>query len=85
MSVNDEQELTRTWYPNFYLPKLGLYVEVCGAGRPDYERRKTILEKNSIPMAFLQTYKEQGMWKNYLLVRIKEVHECRWGKIRDLP
>lgn len=75
--VKDEEELTRTWYPDFYLPKLGLYVEVCGADREGYERRKTIFEKNSIPIVFVQTYKEEDMWKNYLLLRIKEIHGKR--------
>jgi hypothetical protein len=85
VSVKDPDDLTRIWYPDFYLPDLGLYVEVCGAEREGYERRKTTFEKNRIPIVFVQTYKDENTWKNYLLMTIKKIHESRWGKVKDLP
>lgn len=32
--VYDEKERPRVWTPDFYLPKLGMYVEVCGSENP---------------------------------------------------
>jgi len=40
VSIIDEGERDRLWYPDFLIKKLGLYVEVCGADRPkDFQYR----------------------------------------------
>ena len=72
--VKDEEERPRTWSPDFYLTNLSIYVEVCGADRPnDYEYRKRIYKKNNIPIIFVETFKDEGSWKHYLLSRITEI------------
>jgi hypothetical protein len=49
VSIVDEGERDRLWYPDFLIKKLGLYVEVCGADRhKDYQRRMEIYKKNKI-------------------------------------
>lgn len=37
--VYDENDRPRLWTPDFYIPKLGLYIEVCGSKDFDYEYR----------------------------------------------
>jgi hypothetical protein len=85
VSIHDEADLARIYYPDFYVPRLSVYVEVCGAERAEYERRRMVYEKNKIPIVFVQTYKDGDKWKKYLLKRLKEIHESRWEKVRDLP
>ncbi len=73
----DENERPRVWTPDFYIPKLGMYVEVCGADLESYQYRKTVYKKNQINVIFLQLYKEEKKWKNYLVKRIIEIDNLR--------
>lgn len=72
--VIDERGRPRIWSPDFYLPELGLYIEVCGTEHFDYSYREKIYEKNKIPVIFVHFYKQKGMWSKYLIKRIEEIH-----------
>jgi len=73
VSIIDEGERDRLWYPDFLIKKLGLYVEVCGADRPkDYQRRMEIYKKNKIPIILVETFKDEYKWKYYLDSQIQE-------------
>lgn len=76
--VYDEKGRPRVWTPDFYLPKLGIYIEVCG-GRNDksYGYREEIYRKNGIYVIFVHLYKEEEIWKNFLVKRISEIGEVR--------
>jgi hypothetical protein len=56
--LRDNKDRPRVWTPDLYLPELGVYVEVCGTDRKDYYFRKTVYEKNKIPVIFVHTYKQ---------------------------
>ena len=46
------------YYPDFFLPQFGVYIEVCGAKRDDeYERRKKLYFSNNIKVIFVETFK----------------------------
>ena len=80
--VYDEKDRPRVWTPDFYLPKLGLYVEVCGSENiKSYEYREQIYKKNDVYVIFVQVYKEEKKWKNYLVKRILEIEEVRHSGI----
>jgi len=80
--VYDEKERPRVWTPDFYLPKLGMYVEVCGSENvKSYEYREQIYRKNDIYVIFVHLYKEEKKWKNYLIKRILEIEEVRHSGI----
>ena len=65
--IFDEGERSRTWYPDFYLSDIGLYLEVCGADRGnEYNRREKIYRKNKIPIVFVHTYKQSEKWQYFL-------------------
>lgn len=52
--VYDEKERPRVWTPDFYLPKLGMYVEVCGSeNAKSYEYREQIYKKNDVYVIFV--------------------------------
>ena len=43
--VYDDMDRPRVWTPDFYIPKLGIYLEVEGSKNFDYDYRKRIYEK----------------------------------------
>ena len=76
--VKDEGDRQRNWYPDFFLSEFGVYVEVCGADRKnDYDRRKECYKKNRLSVIFVQTYKDEGKWKEYLLNSILDIQRRR--------
>ncbi len=80
----DEKDRPRVWNPDFYLPELGVYIEVCGTPRDkDYNYRRDVYNINAIPVIFVQTYKGPR-WKNYLLSQLNAIHEMRWEIIRNI-
>ena len=81
--VYDEKERPRVWTPDFFLPELGIYVEVCGADRNDYSYREEIYKKNRIQVIFIHHYKEEGNWKAFLKDRIVAIAEFRSKKVTD--
>jgi len=75
--IHDEKKRPRVWTPDFYLPGLGLYIEVYGSERFNYSYRKRIYQKNGFPVIFIHYYKEKNKWKTYLVRKIKEIEDQR--------
>jgi len=81
--VWDENKRPRVWAPDFYLIPFGIYVEVCGSEKFDYEYRRKIFDRNGYRVIFLHLYKETHKWKNHFLSylrfftcnRIQKLHE----------
>jgi hypothetical protein len=44
----DDKKRLIVWTPDFYTPKLGMYVEVCGSEKIDYKYREKIYKKMAI-------------------------------------
>ncbi len=65
--VWDENNRPRVWTPDFYLLPFGIYVEVCGSDKFDYDYRRTIFDKNGYRVIFVHFYKEKGKWTRHLL------------------
>jgi len=82
--VHDEKERPRVWTPDFYVPKLGIYIEVCGARQFDYEYRKGIYESNELNVVFIHYYKDSKKWKSYLVNRIREIEEKRCNDVKNM-
>jgi hypothetical protein len=79
--VYDEKERPRVWTPDFYVPKLGIFIEVCGSEDFKYEYREKIYRKNGFYVVFLHHYKEKEKWKTYVLKRIMEIEEQRHAEV----
>ena len=82
--VYDENNRPRLWSPDFYMPKLGLFIEVCGSEKFDYEYRNKIYGKNGIPVVFLHYYKRQRKWKTFLAKRVMEIEQQRQSEAKKL-
>ncbi len=74
--VYDERKRPRIWTPDFYIPKLGIYIEVCGSKEFNYEYREKIYRDNHIPVIYIHFYKKEK-WQKFLFRRIKEVEARR--------
>ena len=82
--VYDEKKRPRVWTPDFYIPRLGMYIEVCGSEEFDYEYREKIYKKNGYPVIFVHFYKKEEKWKNYLVARIREIEEKRHDEVMKM-
>lgn len=82
--IYDEKNRPRVWTPDFYIPKLGMYIEVCGSESFDYKYRKKVYTKNGYPVIFVHSYKESRKWKRYLVKRIMEIEQLRHSEIQEM-
>ena len=81
--ILDEKDRPRVWTPDFYLPELGIYIEVCGQDRDCYSYRQNIYQKNRIQIIFIHQFKKEDDWKEYLKKRIVGIHTYRSDKVID--
>ena len=80
--VYDHMERPRVWTPDFYIPELGIYIEVVGhRHNSDYDFRKRIYDLNRIPIIFLDM--QQQDWKSVLSQAMHRIHQQRWERIKQ--
>jgi hypothetical protein len=82
--VKDERGRPRLWTPDFYLPDLGVYVEVCGTPDFKYDYRKKIYKDNKIPIVFIEEFKEPYRWKKALIAEIDKIQKERIDILKRL-
>ena len=82
--IYDEKERPRVWTPDFYIQKLGMYIEVCVKKTEGYGYREIIFKKNGYHIVFLHLYKEQKKWKKYLVQKIMEIEDLRHSEIEKM-
>jgi len=80
----DENKRPRVWAPEFYLLHFGIYVEVCGSEKFDYDYRKKIFENNRYIVIFLHLYKESNRWKNHLISYLQLFSSFRNRKLNEI-
>lgn len=80
--ISDERGLQRTWYPDFCLPLLGIYIEVMGEAA-SYDYRRSIYEKNLVPIFFINPYTDTG-WPCQLLSSITDICTARLRLMQQL-
>ena len=82
--VWDENKRPRVWAPDFHLIPFGIYVEVCGSEKFDYEYRRRIFDYNGYRVIFLHLYKETNKWKKYLLNNLEMITNYRNKKLNRI-
>jgi len=82
--VYDEKDRPRVWTPDFYIPKLGMHIEVCGSEDYNYGYREKIYKNNGYNVIFVHAYKHQKEWKKYLVKRIMEIEEQRHDEVMKM-
>ena len=80
--VYDHMERPRVWTPDFYIPELGMYIEVVGnRHNSDYTFRQKVYSLNRIPIIFLDMQHED--WKKKLSEEMHLIHHRRTAKIEQ--
>lgn len=74
--VSDTNGRPRLWTPDFYLPRLGLYVEVIGRPGVDYPYRREVYFLNHIPVIFVQVADDPN-WMGNLIADIRLIQQER--------
>ena len=82
--VWDENKRPRVWAPDFYLITFGIYLEVCGSGKFDYDYRRRIFDNNGYRVIFLHLYKEPRRWKNHLINYLEIFTKRRNQKLNEV-
>lgn len=82
--VWDENKRPRVWAPDVYLIAFGIYVEVCGSERFDYNYRRKIFNSNGYRVIFLHLYEESYKWKNHLMSYLQLFTNHRNHKLNEI-
>lgn len=82
--VWDENKRPRVWAPDFYLTSFGIYIEVCGSDKFDYEYRRKIFDRNGYRVIFLHLYKDAEKWIYHLLNYLRLFTHYRNHKLNKL-
>lgn len=77
----DDEKRPRVWTPDFYLPNLGVYVEVCGTRRTGYRYRRKIYAQNKTKIIFIHYYKDVEKWKKYFLTELSSLAEKMMSEV----
>ena len=79
--VYDHMERPRVWTPDFYIPELGIYIEVMGSRQlSNYDFREKIYLLNRIPIIFLDI--QHRDWRTTLAEHIRDIHDRRSERIK---
>ncbi len=82
--VYDEKNRPRVWGPDFYVPRLGMFIEVCGSEKFDYKYREKIYRKNGFYVIYLHMYKDEAEWKKHLIQTIMKIEEFRHTEVQKM-
>ena len=82
--VWDENKRPRVWAPDFYLIPFGIYIEVCGSEKFDYDYRRRIFDRNGYRVIFLHLYKDSKKWKHHLIKYLELFINYRSNKINKI-
>ncbi len=82
--ILDDKGRPRVWTPDFYIPDLGIYIEVVGDNEnPNYSWRKAIYTKNHVPIIFIASYQSQD-WQAEIVAEINNIDNTCWERIKKL-
>lgn len=82
--VQDDKGRPRVWTPDFYLPDVGIYIEVVGNSKlSDYDWRKRIYSLNHIPIIFVYPNQDK-YWQQKLVDELINIHQSRWELLKKL-
>jgi hypothetical protein len=80
----DNEGRPRVWTPDFYLPKLGMHIEVWNSEEASSDYREIAYKKNGYNVIFVHTFKEENQWKNFLVSRITSIEQQRHAQVMDM-
>ena len=82
--VYDTENRPRVWTPDFYLPTLGMHIEVWNSENKTHEYRDKVYKQNGYHVIFVHVYEEKEHWKNFLVNRITAIEQKRHAEVMDM-
>lgn len=88
--VESGDQKLRIWYPDFYLPEFGMYIEYYGiVGDPDYDKGIKVKESaySRMGLDVVPVYPDMFAknWKKYLIDKIADRIQKQYEKLSSLP
>lgn len=88
--VNSYENKPRIWYPDFYLPEFGTYLEYFGlVGQEDYDRgikrKESTYSKMGLDVIPLYPWTFAEDWQGYIMKELKRTAVHRYRKLLAKP
>jgi len=88
--VNAADEKTRIWYPDFYLPEFGSYIEYYGlVGRKNYDRgiktKELIYSKMGLDVTPVYPWMFAENWQDYIMKELKRSTIRKYRNLKAKP
>ncbi|PKN62695.1 MAG: hypothetical protein CVU57_22825 [Deltaproteobacteria bacterium HGW-Deltaproteobacteria-15] len=88
--VNYPMNKPRIWYPDFYLPEFGAYIEYFGlSGRQNYDRgikaKETSYSKTGLNVIPVYPWTFNEDWRGYIMRELKSVTIGKYWKLMSKP
>ena len=88
--INSENKKTRIWYPDFYLPDYGVYLEYYGlAGKKDYNNgiktKEAAYKRTGLDVIPMYPWMLTENWQGYLMNELKRTALRRYKNLISRP
>jgi len=88
--ISPEQEKPRIWYPDFYLPEFGAYIEYFGlVGHRNYDKGITMKETqySKMGLAVIPVYPWtfSANWQGYIMEALEQITMRRYKDLMAKP
>ena len=80
----------RIWYPDYYLPEFGAYIEYFGlVGRQNYDEgikaKETLYSKTGLAVIPVYPWTFNGNWQEYLMKELERITISRYESLKAKP
>jgi hypothetical protein len=88
--INSSYEKPRIWYPDYYLPEFGAYIEYYGlVGRQNYDegikRKETLYSKAGLEVIPVYPWTFNGNWQEYIMKELERITISRYENLMAKP
>ena len=88
--VQSAEKKPRIWYPDFYLPQFGAYIEYYGlAGQPNYDKgikaKQSVYCKMGLDVTSVYPWMFSENWQGYIMRDLKRTTKRRYRNLTAKP
>jgi hypothetical protein len=88
--VSSPYDKPRIWYPDFYLPEVGIYIEYYGlVGKQNYDRgikkKKAVYSQMGLDVIPVYPWTFSDDWKGYIMKELEHVTSQRYRNLMTKP
>ena len=88
--INETPQKPRLWYPDYYLPEFGAYIEYYGlVGRQNYDqgikRKETLYSKAGLEVIPVYPWTFNGNWQEYIMKELERITISRYETLMAKP